>query len=48
MTCPICAEALMEQDHPDYPNPQAGDQWHGQYDPEHPELAYRWEWEDEQ
>lgn len=36
MTCPICAslaDAGLVQDHPDYENPEMGDQYHGQYDP---------------
>jgi len=39
MTCPICADLAVagkEQDHPDYPDPQVGDLYHGQFNPDDP------------
>lgn len=37
MNCPICTDLNIEPDHPNYPNPELGDDWHGQYNPECPE-----------
>lgn len=37
MHCSVCEELGIESDHPEYPNPELGDDYHGQYDPEHPE-----------
>jgi hypothetical protein len=34
MSCPIFDDLVIEQNHPDYPDPQMGDEWHGQYDPD--------------
>ena len=35
--CAICSAVGKPVDHPLYDNPQVGDQFHGQYDPDHPE-----------
>lgn len=35
--CPVCEQMDAPTDHDYYDNPQEGDQFHGQYDPEHPE-----------
>lgn len=47
MDCPVCAEVGIEPDHPDYPDPVLGDDYHGQFDPAHPEevdaAMARWE-----
>jgi hypothetical protein len=38
--CPVCAALGIEHDHVLYDNPELGDQYHGQYDPAHPELIH--------
>jgi hypothetical protein len=35
--CPVCKELGIEPDHAPYAGPRLGDDFHGQYDPEHPE-----------
>jgi hypothetical protein len=38
--CPICESMGAPTDHEPYDDPKVGDQFHGQYDPEHPEEIY--------
>lgn len=39
--CPVCDPLGMgPPDHPCYPNPKLGDEWHGQYDPDNPQELY--------
>jgi hypothetical protein len=37
IVCEVCDVLGIDPDHKQYDNPQMGDEFHGQYDPEHPE-----------
>ena len=38
--CPICDSLSAPPSHPNYPNPEPGDEWHGQYNVNNPQAVY--------